>query len=405
MKVSVAIPAYNGEAFIREAVKSVLSQTYSDFELLIVDDRSTDATFDVIRSIADPRIRVTRNDERLGLPRNWNRCLSLAKGEYLCLFHQDDVMLPGNLEKKVQCLTSDPGLAFVHSSAELKVEKSAPTPPIDWIEGASEDFVQEGKFYFYKLLFRGNVICAPTVMARRQRFLDLGGFDDELSFTSDYEMWLKLCLDGRVAFLSQPLIRYRWHEKNASHEFRYERGVEESLLAARRAVKYFLEKTGQSAEATLLEEAVVAIARHKRWAAELERAKFFLEDDRGNWQKVAEEKANDVQRLMKDLKDLEEGKSWLENEVKNWQDKVSEQEKMIQEQKAWIHELETGKDWLAGQNEAWQKAVHETQARIELRLVKLEKRFILLLGLLFAAVIFLSPSVLHLLGRIFGLSQ
>jgi len=145
-------------------------------------------------------------------------------------------MLPGNLEKKIQVLGSDPTIGFVHSAVDFLVEHSAPPLSVDWIENSREKFVMDGRPYFRKLLFHGNLICAPSVVARRQRLLDLGGFNEELCFTCDYEMWMKVCVDSRVAFLSQPLIRYRWHEKNFSHAYRFKRGVEEGLMASERSL-------------------------------------------------------------------------------------------------------------------------------------------------------------------------
>jgi glycosyltransferase involved in cell wall biosynthesis len=315
----VCIPTYNGEAFIAAAIRSVLAQRWQEFELLVVDDQSTDATFDIVRSFADPRIRLYRNDERLGIPRNWNRCLALAQGEYVCLFHQDDVMLPENLQRKVQVLAADPTVSFVHSAVELIVENSAPTLLGDWIEKSAEDFITDGPLYFRKLLFRGDCICAPAVVARRQQLLDLGGFDEELGYACDYEMWMKLCVDSRVAFLSQPLIRYRWHGRNASHGYRFEQGVEEITLASRRALQYYLERTGRQEEGEVLADAIAAFAELRRWVAELEKGKTWLEEQWVNWQKVAQG-----------------------------------QERMIQEQKAWIGELEKGKEWLDGQWRYWQ---------------------------------------------------
>src|SRR5713101_5204859 len=188
VRVSVCIPTYNGAEFVAQAIESVLAQSLQDFELLVVDDCSTDATLDVVRSFTDSRIRVDENDRRLGIPGNWNRCLSLGRGEYLCLFHQDDVMLPENLARKVQVLASDPTIGFVHSAVEVLIEDSAPAPLANWIEDASADFIVDGVGYFRKLLF-GNLICAPAVVARRQRLLDLGGFDEGLGYTPDYEMW------------------------------------------------------------------------------------------------------------------------------------------------------------------------------------------------------------------------
>ncbi len=365
MQVSVCIPTYNGAAFIAEAIRSVLAQGWPDFELLVVDDHSTDATLDVTRSFVDPRLRVYKNPQRLGIPGNWNRCLGLAQGEYVCLFHQDDVMLPENLERKVQILAADPTISLVHSAAELLVDDSAPAMLSGWMENASEDFIVEGNRYFRKLLLRGNLICASAVIAHRQKLLDLGRFDEKLGFACDYEMWMKLCVGNRVAFLRQPLVGYRWHEKNASHAYRFERGVEECLLAGHRALQYYRERTGRQEEAEILADAFVPLAELRRWTTDLDRGKAWLEEQSQNWQRVAEEQERMLQEQKAWIGELEQGKTWLEEQWKSWQQVAGEREKIIQEQKAWIEQLEQGKAWLAGQVENWQVKAGQLQGTIE----------------------------------------
>jgi len=295
VRVSVCLPTYNGEAFVAEAVHSILAQQWQDFELLVLDDQSTDATLDIVRSFADSRLRVCQNPQRLGIPGNWNRCLRLAQSEFICLFHQDDVMRPENLERKIQILTANPTVSLVHSAVEFIVDDSAPAILSSWIENASADFILPGNCYFRRLLFRGNLICASAVVAHRRKLLDLGGFDEELGFACDYEMWMKLCVENSVAFLSQPLVGYRWHEKNASHAYRFERGVEECLLASRRALPYYRERTGRQEEADLLADALVALAELRRWATRLDRGKTWLEEQLQNWQRVAEEREKVMQ--------------------------------------------------------------------------------------------------------------
>jgi glycosyltransferase involved in cell wall biosynthesis len=371
VNASVCIPTYNGAAFVAEAIRSVLEQSFADFELLIVDDGSTDSTLATVRSFADPRLRIYQNAQRLGIPGNWNRCLALARGEYVCLFHQDDVMLPENLERKVQVLDADPAIGLVHSKVELIIEDSASAlASMNWMEDAADDFIVEGPHYFRKLLLAGNLICAPTVMAHRQKLLDLGGFDEKLGFTPDYEMWMKVCLDSRVAFLSQPLIRYRWHRGNASHAYRFERGVKEVLMAGRRALQYYVEQTGREEEGEVLTEAVTTLARLRRWAAELEQGKAWLEEQRTNWQRVAEEREQINQEQKAWIAELEQGKAWLEEQRTNWQRVAEEREQINQEQKARIAELEKGrawlergKAWLEEQQANWQR-VAEARARV-----------------------------------------
>lgn len=394
MKVSVAVPTYNGEAYVAEAIRSILAQTFTDFELVIVDDRSTDKTLDILRSFSDPRIRITRNEERLGLVGNWNRCLQETKGDAICIFHQDDVMLLGNLEEKLRILDSNASVGLVHSAAELLVETGAPSPPVDWIEKSAEDFIVDGREYFRKLLFQGNLLCAPTVLASRRQLLELGGFDEELTFTSDYEMWLKMCAVSRIAFLSRPLIRYRWHEANASHAYRFERGIDESLVAAKRALGFFLEKTGRKNEEAIFREALAAVTRLKRWASGLE--KQWLNSEEAILRKHIEKQKTWII-------ELEKGKAWLDEDRTTLQKTVAGLEKMLQEQKAWIGELERGKTWLDEQRLNWQRLAEASQTQIEVKLSKLDRKFSVLLAVLTGAVILLSVPVFYLLGRLLGI--
>jgi glycosyltransferase involved in cell wall biosynthesis len=354
VKVSVCIPTYNGAEFIAAAIQSVLDQGFTDFELIVVDDCSTDDTMDIVRSFADPRIQCHQNKERLGIPTNWNRSLSFARGEYVCLFHQDDVMLPENLERKVRVLDADQTVSFVHSKAELLVDDSAPTPPsTNWMEDAADDFIIEGAHYFRRLLFAGNLICAPTVLLRRHKLLELGGFNEGLGFTPDYEMWLKMCVNNEVAFLSQPLVRYRWHGKNASHAYRFEQGVEESLHASTLALRYYLEQTGRREEGIVLKEALAALVKVRFWAIELEKGKVWLEEQIRNWQGAAEERERLIQEQKAWIAELEKGKAWLAEQRESWQKIAEERERVIQDQQAWIADLERGKAWLKRQWRYW----------------------------------------------------
>ncbi|MBM4255892.1 MAG: glycosyltransferase, partial [Deltaproteobacteria bacterium] len=319
VKVSVCIPTYNGSAFLAEAVQSVLAQSFADFELLIVDDGSTDATLDIARSFADPRIVIHRNEKQLGIPGNWNRCLTLAKGEYVCIFHQDDVMLPKNLERKVDVLKADPDIGFIHSAVEFLVEGTMLQPPGSWIEPTVDDFVMDGRRYFRKLLLQGNLICAPSVVARRQCLAEVGMFDEELGYAPDYEMWLKLCVKGKVAFLNQPLLQYRWHEKNASHQYRFSRGIEELQLAARRALRYDETISGRQEEQQILAEVIDSLGVLRQWTATLEQGKEWLEQQRENWQRAANDRDLIIQEQKTWIGELEKAKSWLEEQRVNWQ--------------------------------------------------------------------------------------
>ncbi len=353
--VSVCLPTYNGADYIEEALRSILNQTYQDFELLVVDDGSTDATLDIVQSFSDPRIQVHRNPERLGIPANWNRCLELAGGEFVCLFHQDDVMLPDNLECKVQLLSANETVGFVHSGVETLVEESAPGSFADWIEDATDDTVWDGSEYFRTLLLNGNRVCAPTVLARRHALIEQGGFDRDLGFACDYAMWLRLCLTYRVGFLARPLIRYRWHGGNASHAYQFERGVEEITTAARRGLRLYNDR-GPHADGPTLDEALTALDALRHWAAELQRGKGWLEGQQASWRSVVETQNDLIRELKGWIEELETGKTWLEAQRTNY-------ERVVQEQQAWTGELEKAQAWMEEQRNNWENIARHWQAQ------------------------------------------
>ena len=249
--LSVCMPTYNGEAYVAEALHSILHQTYAAFEVIVVDDGSTDGTLEIVRSVADTdaRVRVYRNPHQRGIPGNWNACVGFARGQYVCVFHQDDVMLPDNLARKMAVFETDPTLSLVHSLVEPLIEAGAPTRWGNWMEKAEADFVVDGLVYFRKLVLGGNCICAPTVIVRREQLQAVGGFDESLGYACDYETWMKLCVEGRVGFVHQALVCYRWHADNASHQYQSQRGVEEYGVAMRAAVAYYADRTGDADQA------------------------------------------------------------------------------------------------------------------------------------------------------------
>ena len=364
-RLSVCLPTYNGEAYVAEAVRSVLEQSYTDFELVAVDDGSSDRTLEILQTCSDPRLRIYQNPQRRGIPGNWNVAVGLARGEYVCVFHQDDVMLAGNLARKIALFDTDPSLSLVHSGAEPIIESDVPNRLSDWMEKAEADFVEEGEAYVRKLLLRGPCICAPTVIVRREQLAAAGGFDEALGFACDYEMWMKLCVEGRVGFIHDTLVRYRWHADNASHNYQYERGVEEFGRAMRAAITYYAQRRGETPQARLLAEAAEAVLEQRQWAAELDRGREWLEDQTQRWQELAKERERVVQGQQAWIGELERGKAWLEAQWQRWQAQAAEREQVVQEQQTWIGELEKGKAWLEAQRAAWQVQVEERERTAE----------------------------------------
>jgi glycosyltransferase involved in cell wall biosynthesis len=218
-KVSVCIPVYNGGVYIAEAIESVLAQTYKGFQLIICDNCSTDNTEHIVRSFRDSRVTYVRNSENLGLVGNANRCLELADGEYVCIFHHDDVMLPGNLERKIRILDENPEVGFVHSNLFLINSKGETVASDIWNEDSRKDYIDKGIDVFYRFvssIHYGSSIFIGAVLARKKCYEHLGGFNPKFPHCNDSEMWMRMLLFYGVACIGIPLVKYRVHPSSGS---------------------------------------------------------------------------------------------------------------------------------------------------------------------------------------------
>jgi GT2 family glycosyltransferase/tetratricopeptide (TPR) repeat protein len=231
-RVSLGIPVYNGNRYLEEAIRSILAQSYSDFELNIVDDCSSEDPEPILRKFSDPRIKFFRNPVRRGLVGNWNRCLELARGQYVCLFHQDDVMDREFLCRKVEMLDKHPSAGLVYSDARV-VEADLTPRHERWFTPTepNRDALFQGREFFEKLISGDNLICCPGVVIRRRCYQELGGFDPQLPYTADWEMWLRIAVNFDVAYVSAPLLDYRVHEANETHRFKGLKELEQSFRA------------------------------------------------------------------------------------------------------------------------------------------------------------------------------
>lgn len=217
--LTVAIPTYNGARHIRHALRSVLAQSERDFDLIVVDDRSDDETPAIIREIASDRARVEVNSERLGLAGNWNRCVELSRTPWVAIFHQDDLMKPGHLERHRACLTQHPDVGFVcggfdildaegHSISHRIVERTDLGPSRLFGPG---EFVAE-------LRVRNPVRCS-TVTLSRAAHESVGGFDPKWRYVVDWEFWFRVAQRHSVGWLRDISVSVRWHAESETHRF------------------------------------------------------------------------------------------------------------------------------------------------------------------------------------------
>ena len=209
--VSVCIPTYRGATHIRAAVDSVLTQTFADFELLIVDDNSPDDTFAIASSYRDPRVRCLRNHQNLGPEGNWNRCLAEATGRYFKLLPQDDVLAPNCLQREVEVLENDERhqIALVFCARTIVDARSRPVLVRQTFGRKARRLTAET--IFRRCLRRGtNVIGEPGgVMFRRALADTVGPFDATFPYVVDLDYWLRLLAHGDGYYVPETLASFR----------------------------------------------------------------------------------------------------------------------------------------------------------------------------------------------------
>lgn len=210
-KVSVVIPTYNGAKHIRAAIDSVLAQEFSDFELIVVDDNSTDKTVGLVEQYRDRRINIYGSDRNLGAEENWSKGLKLAKGTFFKLLPQDDLLLPGSLGAQVEALEQDKtkSLAFVFGRRQI-IDGNG---KILMLRGPRE--LDEGRvpgaWLANQCVRRGtNVIGEPGAVLLRHEFVDrVGLFDATQPYVIDLDYWLRLLQFGDAWYMAKPVAAFR----------------------------------------------------------------------------------------------------------------------------------------------------------------------------------------------------
>lgn len=211
-KVSVIMSVYNGSRYLSQSLESILNQTFTDFEFIIVDDGSTDNTWEILTEYAarDSRIILIRNEKNIGLTKSLNKGLARAQGEYIARQDADDFSLPDRFEHQVRFLDTHSevgvlGTAFYIIDEDGNVSGTV-TPP------------QESALLHWLLLFC-NPIPHPTVMARRKLICAVNGYNPEFVTAQDYDLWARLSDITRFAILPIPLVCYRRHTKSITYQY------------------------------------------------------------------------------------------------------------------------------------------------------------------------------------------
>ena len=201
-RVSIVTPVFNGAGTIAEAIHSAQRQTFRDWELIVVDDGSTDATVDVVRAIGESRVRVERCGNQAGPASARNRGVALARGEFVAFLDSDDVWMPDKLERQVDVLERTPDAAAAYTWTAFIDERGR-------FMFAKDPSFSEGDV-FDDLLVTFFIASGSNVMARRRAIQAVGGFDESLPILEDWEFWLRFAKRWRFALVPRYMTLYRF---------------------------------------------------------------------------------------------------------------------------------------------------------------------------------------------------
>lgn len=207
--VSIIIPTYNRSRLLARAVKSVLNQTYQNFELIIVDDGSTDDTREIVAGFNDKRIRYVRHEENKGEAAARNTGIKAARGGYIAYQDSDDEWLPEKLAKQMKLLEdASPEVGVIYTGFWKTENHKRTYVPFSWVSRKNGDI--------HKELLKGNFIGSPAVLIKKECFNKVGLFDENLRNLVDWEMWIRISKHYHFRCVDEPLVIAHYDLDNVS---------------------------------------------------------------------------------------------------------------------------------------------------------------------------------------------
>lgn len=207
VQISVIMPVYNGAEYLREAIQSILGQSFKDFEFLILDDGSIDDSLEIALSFRDRRIKIFKNKQNIGIIKTLNKGIAEAKGKYIARMDADDISLSDRFALQKVYLDENPEAAlvggqfsYINSKGELFAHQKVPT---------DNEVLQ-------RQLLKKNCFAHPSVMMRSDVVREMKGYSEEALYVDDYDLWLRIAESYKLANIDEVVLLYRVHEKQTS---------------------------------------------------------------------------------------------------------------------------------------------------------------------------------------------
>jgi hypothetical protein len=222
-RVSVVIPTRDRLPLLRQTLATLLAQTETDIEVVVVDNASSDGTDAWVRACTDPRLRLARCEPGIPQMANWNRALGLARADYVALYHDDDLYHPEMVARCASVLDAHPAVGLVHTAAIRLTENGTEARPV---RAAAADFVRPGRDEALRWLAEIHDVVPSSTLLRRAVVERVGGFVEDRLY-ADFDFYVRMALRADVAYLAEPLVHVRLHPHSTTRRFSPERWLEE----------------------------------------------------------------------------------------------------------------------------------------------------------------------------------
>ncbi|GMQ26642.1 hypothetical protein Aoki45_33250 [Algoriphagus sp. oki45] len=225
--VSIIIPVYNCESYAKESIESILNQTFKDFEVILIDDGSSDSTPRILQSFKDPRINLITRKTNKGYVSGLNEGIQMARGEFIARMDADDYSFPTRLEEQVKFLKENPDCGIVGSFVTDFQNRPIINAPLS-SEEIYLEFLSRNPFVHSSVMFRSKILIDNNLI-----------YDEKLEYAEDYKLWFEICKHSRPAFIPKTLVKYRKHEAQVSYQY-FDSQKRKSLSIRLSIWEYFL---------------------------------------------------------------------------------------------------------------------------------------------------------------------
>ncbi len=263
-KISVVMPTYNTQiSILREAVDSILNQTFSDFEFIIIDDGSANDTYEYLKSIPDERIKIIKNDTNIGITKSLNIGFRAARGKYIARMDSDDIAFPDRFEKQYAFMESHPDVFVCGSNVLFFKDRALPEiKPADQTKKQytfikKKDFrrkesteivnckVEDMESYRVRMIFTNPGPVHPTAFFNHEKLIQYHiEYNEELVYAQDYDLWMRISSFGQICTLQEVLLYYRVHSGQIS-KARREKQIECDQMTQRKLLEQLLDNVSE----------------------------------------------------------------------------------------------------------------------------------------------------------------